>query len=167
MCGQAPFNGQMDEVRYYGGALSPNQIQAAMGNGVVVTPSALVAAYSFDAGSGTDRRGFVGKGQHVDVHNTTWTSRDTNGALQFNGSSSRAELPAPATDLAFSSAFTITAWVRPTTLPSGWHVISARQRGTASDDSWFLGHNGTTLYFAAGANVRHRWPPGSGRMWQR
>ena len=29
----------------------------------------------------------------------------------------------------------------------------ARQLGTGSNDSWFLGHNGTTLYFSAGAVV--------------
>jgi hypothetical protein len=74
-------------------------------------------------------------------------------ALQFNGSSGRMEIKAPAADFRFTTAFTVSAWVNPATLPTGWHVIAARQIGAATTDTWFLGHNGPTLYFSAGAVV--------------
>ena len=110
--------------------------------------------YNFDAGSGPTASDQSGRGNTLALTNTTWTVQGhTNGALQFNGTTSRAELPTPATDLAFTTAFTLSAWVNATTLGSGWHVIAARQFGTSSNDTWFLGHNGTTLYFSAGATV--------------
>ena len=63
------------------------------------------------------------------------------------------ELKAPAADFRFSTAFAISVWVNPTTLPTGWHVITARQIGADTTDVWFLGHNGPTVYFNAGGVV--------------
>ena len=155
LCNAVPFNGQMDEARYYAGALSPSQIQDSMTTGVVVEtpPSTLVASYNFDAGSGSTVTDQSGWGHTLTLTNTTWAQGHTNSGLQFNGTSSRAELPSPATQLGFTTAFTISAWVNPSALPTSWHAIVARQLGTGSNDSWFLGHNGTTLYFSAGAVV--------------
>ena len=52
------------------------------------------------------------------------------GALEFNGTTSRAELPESAvTHLRFTTAFTITAWVNPTTLGAEWHMIAVRELG--------------------------------------
>ncbi len=156
LCNGSPFNGMLDEVRYYSGALSPSQIQEAMATGVVSgTPgSTLVAAYNFDAGSGPTAADQSGQGNTLLLTNTTWaTQGHTNGALQFNGTSSRAELPVPAVNFGFTTAFTISLWVNPTTLPTGWHMIAARQLGTGASDSWFLAHNGTSLRFSAGGGV--------------
>ena len=152
LCNGDFFAGELDEARYYTGALSPSEIQAAMNSGVVMTNS-LVAAYNFDAGSGTTAADQSGRGNTLTLINATWAAGHSNGAVQFNGTSSRAELPSPAIDLAFTDAFTISVWVHPTTLATGWHMIAARQVGAGGGDAWFLGHNGTTLNFFAGAVV--------------
>ena len=81
-------------------------------------------------------------------------ARASGGALQFNGTASRAELPSPATDLRFTTAFTITVWVNPATVAAEWRTIAARQLGPSFDDSWVLGTNDTTLWFFAGCTCR-------------
>jgi hypothetical protein len=156
LCGDGPFNGQLDDVRYYNGALAASQIQADMnaaigggGGGGGGGTSTLRAAYSFDASS-TAAADQSGRNNTLVLTNTTWTAQGhTNGALQFNGTSSRAELAAPAGDLAFTTVMTVTAWVNPTSLPTGWHAIVSRQIGAGSADSFWLGHNGTTVYFGS------------------
>jgi hypothetical protein len=120
-----------------------------------------VAAYHFDGGNGATAVDQSGRGNTLLLMNTAWTPQGhSGGALEFNGSTSRAELPAPATDLTFSSSFTITAWVYPITLRTGWRALAARQLGTGFDNSWYLGHNGTTLHFFAGAQVSTPLTPG-------
>jgi lysophospholipase L1-like esterase len=149
LCGDGPFSGELDEVRYYNGTLSASELQAAMGSGIVGT-STLMAAYNFDAGSGTTVADRSGRGNTLTLTSTSWsTSGHTNSALQFNGTSSRAELPPPAADLGFTTSMTITVWVNPTTLSNGWHTIVGRQLGNNHGDSWWLGHNRTTLYFGS------------------
>src|SRR5215207_3581729 len=74
-----------------------------------------VAAYGFDAGSGTvaaDASGLNHSGTLVDA---TWTgSGRFGGALSFNGTSAYVQVPdADALDLA--GAMTLEAWVRPAT----------------------------------------------------
>ena len=113
-----------------------------------------MAAYNFDAGSGTTVTDQAGRGNTLQLTNATWTAQGhTGGAVQFSGLTAAGRIAGPATDLAFTTAFTITAWVNPTALSTGWRTIAGRQLGTGTDNSWFLGHNGATLYFGAGGRV--------------
>ena len=128
---------------------------------LVASPSPLVAAYNFDAGTGTTVMDQSGRGNTLVLTDPTWTSLGhSGGALEFNGTTSRAELPSPATDLRFTTAFTMMAWVNPTTLGPDWHMIAGRQLGTSFDDSWVMGTNDTTLWFFAGGSVSATLPAG-------
>ena len=101
-------------MRYYNGALNLSQIQASMAS-AIVTQTTLVAG--INAGSGPTASDQSGPGGNtLALTNTTWTVQGhTSGALQFNSTTSRAELPTPATDLAFTTAFTL-GMVNATTL---------------------------------------------------
>ena len=106
----------------------------------VSAPTLVKAAYNFNAGSGTTVTDQTGRGNTLQLTNATWTTQGhTGGAVQFSGmNGSRAELQAPATDLAFTTAFTITAWVNPTALSTGWRAIAGRSwgRGSTTAGSW-------------------------------
>ena len=55
--------------------------------------SGLVAAYSFDAGSGSTVADASGNGNNGTVANATWVAGKYGEALSFNGSSSRVTIP--------------------------------------------------------------------------
>src|SRR5215203_349605 len=86
-----------------------------------------VAAYGFDAGSGTiaaDASGLNHTGTLVDA---TWTgSGRFGGALSFNGTSAYVQVPdADALDLAAS--MTLEAWVRPATAGGGYRTVVVKE----------------------------------------
>ncbi len=93
---------------------------------VVMTPastsassSGLVAAYSFDEGSGTTVTDTSGNGNNGTASGTDWTSGKHSGALSFNGTSSMVTVP-DSPSLHLSTAMTVEAWVDPTTVGSTW-----------------------------------------------
>src|SRR4051812_40567260 len=71
----------------------------------------LVAAYSFDEGSGTTVADASGAGNKGTVQNGTWsTAGKYGGALSFNGTSSLVSI-ADSASLDLSSGMTLEAWV--------------------------------------------------------
>ena len=85
-----------------------------------------MAAYAFNEGSGTTTLDATGKGHTGSLVGATWTAAGRNGnALAFNGSSNRVSI-ADAADLDFTTALTLEAWVRPTTL-SGWRTVFLKE----------------------------------------
>jgi hypothetical protein len=70
----------------------------------------LVAAYSFDEGTGSVAGDLSGNGNAGAVSNATWTTGRYGGALSFNGTSSSVNLPALGTF--YSGGFTLEAWVK-------------------------------------------------------
>lgn len=83
----------------------------------------LVAAYSFNEGSGTAALDASGQGNHGAVGAATWTAAGKfGGALTFNGSSARVSIP-DAPSLQITAALTLEAWVRPTTVTSAWRDV--------------------------------------------
>ena len=91
-------------------SLSINVVVLNVGGQV---PAGLVAAYSFDAGSGTAAADGSGKGNAGSVAGATWTTSGKFGnALTFNGTSSRVDVPDSST-LDLTSAMTLSAWVYP------------------------------------------------------
>ena len=85
--------------------------------------SGLVAAYSFDEGSGTSVKDASGSGNNGTTSNTTWTtSGRLGGALVFNGSSALVTVPST-TSLRLSTAMTLEAWVRPTAINAQWRDV--------------------------------------------
>ncbi len=88
------------------------------------TASALVGAYSFDAGSGSTLADSSGNNNSGITTSTSWsTSGRYGGALSFNGSSSWVSIPDSAS-LDLTSTMTLEGWVKPTGgLASHWSTV--------------------------------------------
>ena len=99
--------------------------------------SGLVAAYSFDAGSGSTVTDSSGNGNTGTISGATWTSQGKyGGALVFNGSSARVNVPNSAS-LQLSSGMTLEAWVDPASVSSAWRDVIYK-----GNDNYYL--KGTT-----------------------
>jgi hypothetical protein len=100
--------------------------------GTSATPG-LVAAYGFDEGSGTAVADASGNGNAGTAANTAWAATGKFGkALTFNGSSSRVTLPDSASR-PLSGAFTLEAWVNPTSVSSAWRDVIEK-----GNDNYYL-----------------------------
>ena len=78
----------------------------------------LVAAYSFNEGTGTTVADASGTGNAGTIGTATWSTLGKNGnSLSFNGSSARVTVP-DAPSLRLTDAMTLEAWVFPTTVTS-------------------------------------------------
>src|SRR6187549_1581105 len=87
----------------------------------------LVAAYGFDAGTGTTAADASGNNNAGTLTAATWSASGRFGsALMFNGSSARVTVPSAAS-LNLTGAMTLEAWVRPTAQQSGWRAIVQKQ----------------------------------------
>jgi chitodextrinase len=95
---------------------------------VGAAPSGLVAAYSFDAGSGTTLADASGTGNTGTIAGATWSSAGKNGgALSFDGSGDMVTV-AGSPSLDVNAAVTLEAWVRPTTLGGDWRTVLVKER---------------------------------------
>ena len=85
-------------------------------------PPGLVAAYAFDEATGSTLSDASGNGNTGTISGATWTSGRYSYGLAFNGSSARVNVQdAPSLDL--TSAMTLEAWVKPTTVTSSWRDV--------------------------------------------
>ena len=90
-------------------------------------PSDLVAAYSFDEGSGTTVADASGNGNGGALQGASWTSAGKFGsALSFNGTSARVRVEDSAS-LDLTSAVTLEAWVFPAASQSGWRAVVQKE----------------------------------------
>ena len=91
-------------------------------------PSAtMVAAYSFDEGSGTTVADASGNGNGGALQGASWTSAGKFGsALSFNGTSARVRVEDSAS-LDLTSAVTLEAWVFPAASQSGWRAVVQKE----------------------------------------
>ena len=96
-------------------------------NTVAQIPAGLVAAYSFDAGSGTTAADASGKGNTGTLANATWTtSGKFGGALTFNGTSSQVNIP-DNTALDLTNGMTLSAWVYSTDSAASWRTVILKE----------------------------------------
>jgi hypothetical protein len=97
------------------------------GVGVTVsTANTLVAAYSFDAGTGTTLADTSGKGNNGTIANATWITAGRFGsALSFNGTNALVTI-ADANSLDLAGALTLEAWVYPTAI-NGWETVILKE----------------------------------------
>lgn len=87
----------------------------------------LVAAYNFDAGSGTSVADLAGKNIGV-IRNATWSNSGRYGkSLYFNGVNSWVTVE-PSTSLNLTNAMTLEAWVYPSAAQSGWTDIIMKEK---------------------------------------
>jgi hypothetical protein len=87
----------------------------------------LVAAYSFDEGSGTISSDQSGRGHSATLSNATWsTAGHTSGAVSMNGTNALITV-ADAADLRLGTAMTVEAWVKPASL-AGWRTVIMKEK---------------------------------------
>lgn len=99
-------------------------------NTVAQVPAGLVAAYSFDAGTGATATDSSGKSNTGTLANTTWTtSGKFGGALTFNGTSSMVTV-ADNTTLDLTNGMTLSAWVYPTSNSAAWRTVILKENTT-------------------------------------
>jgi hypothetical protein len=85
--------------------------------------SGLVAAYSFNEGTGTTVADGSGKGNTGTLSGATWTSTGKYGsALVFNGTSALVTINDSAS-LHLTTAMTLEAWVNPSSVSSAWRDV--------------------------------------------
>ncbi len=92
-------------------------------------PPGLVAAYSFDQGSGTTAPDASGSGNTGTLTNgPTWSSAGKyGGAISFDGVNDSVTVPDSAS-LDLTSGMTLEAWVRPAALGTTWRTVIFKQR---------------------------------------
>ena len=87
----------------------------------------LVAAYSFDAISGSTINDQSGLGHTATLSNATWNATGhSGGAVSFNGTNAWVTV-ADAPDLRLTTSMTVEAWVKPTSL-TGWRTVIMKER---------------------------------------
>jgi hypothetical protein len=87
-----------------------------------VLSTGLVAAYSFNEGSGTTVRDVSGNNNLGTIQGATWVAGKYNNALSFNGTSSRVDIVDSAT-LHLTTGMTLEAWVKPATSGNTWQNV--------------------------------------------
>jgi hypothetical protein len=112
----------------------------------------LVAAYSFDEGSGTTVADASGNGNTGTISNATWVQGKYGNGLQFTGATNSYVSVPDAASLDLTTAVTLEAWVNPSSLASpgssDWCAPIAKDHPTsaANDISY-------ALYAAAGTGT--------------
>lgn len=109
---------------------------------------ALVAAYAFNEGSGATAADASGTGNTGTIINPTWNATGRYGAaLAFNGSNRRVDI-ANSASLQLTTAMTLEAWVRPTTVNSAWRDVIYK-----GNDNYYLSATTTTSGRPAGGAI--------------
>jgi fibronectin type 3 domain-containing protein len=91
-------------------------------------PAGLVAAYSFDAGSGTTVADVSGNANTGTLSNATWTTTGhTGGAMSFNGTNALVTV-ADSASLDLTSGMTLEAWVNATALGTAWRTVLIKEQ---------------------------------------
>jgi hypothetical protein len=104
--------------------------------------NSLMAAYTFNEGTGTTLFDSSGNGNNGTISGATWTTAGRFGnALVFNGISAQVTVPS-STSLRLTTGMTLEAWVYPTTAPTGWRAI--------------IDKNIDGYYLMAGSSVNNR-----------
>ncbi len=97
------------------------------------SPSGLVAAYTFDEGTGTTVGDASGNGNVGTISGATWTTQGRFGqALVFDGAGARVTV-ADSPSLRLTSGMTLEAWVKPSTVSTGWRDVIYK-----GNDNYFL-----------------------------
>src|SRR4029077_3493884 len=85
--------------------------------------SGLVAAYSFDEGTGTTIADASGNANTGTTANTAWSTQGKyGGALTFNGVNARINIP-NSSSLQLTTGMTLEAWVNPATISGSWRDV--------------------------------------------
>lgn len=147
-----------------GGAGAGGQAGASGAAGSGGTGGMMVAAWSFDEGSGTVAHDTTGHGHDGTlVSSPAWTTGSTckfGGCLTFSGTGKRVTVP-DAPDLDLDQAFTIMAWVKPTSVGANtWRPVLIKEEPAglvyllyASTKSGWIDIGGSDLDVTASGNL--------------
>jgi dihydrofolate reductase/chitodextrinase len=114
----------------------------------------LVAAYSFNEGSGTTVADSSGNNNTGTLVSATWSTAGKFGnALSFNGTNARVNIP-DAASLHLTAGFTLEAWVNPSSAPSGWRDIVYKP-----NDNYFLEASTNTNLPGGGVSLTNGQEP--------
>ena len=106
------------------------------------TPSGLVAAYSFNDGSGVQTRDSSGQSNTGTIAGATWTTNGKFGsALSFNGTSAWVTI-ADANSLDLTTGMTIEAWVNPSS-GTGWRSVVLKETSGGLAYALYSANNGS------------------------
>jgi methionine-rich copper-binding protein CopC len=101
----------------------------------------LVGAWSFNAGSGTAVADGSGTGNNGTLNGPAWSSGLFGGGLFFDGIDDWVTVP-DHSSLRLTNGMTVEAWVKPTTISTGWTTVVMKERSRgfnyalyASDDN--------------------------------
>jgi hypothetical protein len=175
------FDGLVDEARVYDRALDEAEIRSDMATPAAAGRPGLVAAWSFDAGSGPTVADDSGHGNTGTISGARWSAHGRfGGALRFDGDGDRVRVPAaPALDV--GTGLTVSAWVRPAADQRGWRTVLHREQdnyflvaGTGLEGATGWGdHLAAAVVLAASAGLaagtlatRGRWLGARRRAWR-
>ena len=96
-----------------------------------------VGYWKLDEGSGSVAGDSSGLGNDGTIHGASWVNGSPDGstALSFDGASDHVDVPSDAS-LTFSGAFTVEAWIDPTSTSDVHRIVS--QDGASSGDNHFI-----------------------------
>ncbi len=99
----------------------------------------LVAAYSFDEGTGNGASDLSGTGNHGTlVNGPTWTGGRFGKALSFDGVDDRVAIP-DANSLDLTTGMTLEAWVRPSAaMGTTWRTVLFKHRNTNATNMMYV-----------------------------
>ena len=135
----APFQGQIDEVRIWSEARSQAEIKANMHTELSSGESNLVAYYNFNEGTGTtvsDMSSNSNNGTMTNMANDDWISNSLfaqDYSLDLDGSNDYVQV-ADDNALDISSSITVSAWIYPTNIANKDGIISKRTSTENSGD---------------------------------
>jgi hypothetical protein len=128
------------------GNFSPYSNQATATT--LTTIAGLVAAYSFDEGTGTTVNDLSGNGNAGTVVNATWTTSGKYGnALVFNGTNALVTIPNAAA-LQLTSGMTLEAWVNPSAVKDAWTDVIYKD-----EDNYYLEGTSNSSSVPGGGNT--------------
>jgi hypothetical protein len=117
---------------------------------VIVLPdraASLVAAYSFNVGSGNTVTDASGHGNTGTIEGATWTTAGKFGqALVFDGTSAKVTIP-DAPSLRLTTDMTLAAWVQPSPVTAAW-----RDGIYKGNDNYYLEATSSRIVPASGGN---------------
>jgi hypothetical protein len=139
------------------GNISPSSNEA---NATVPTPppsAGLVAAYSFDAGSGSALADVSGSGNNGTISGATWSAQGhTGGALSFDGVNDLVTI-ADANSLDLTTGMTLEAWARPAVL-TNWRMVVLKEQPGQLVYALYANNNGNrpsaNIYIGADRELR-------------
>ena len=122
LAGSTSYSYRVEATDAAGNLSTFSNIASATTSASTGTPG-LVAAYDFNAGSGTTVSDVSGNGNTGTIVNATWTTNGKYGsALSFNGTNAQVVINDSAS-LHLTTAVTLEAWVNPSSAPTGWQDV--------------------------------------------